>query len=79
MILSVSVEVAAAADVGMTDRRETGRGRFGRLLIELVVENGFDRAIGQRADVDGAPGGCVQPCRADRAFQLEDAKTGPVS
>ena len=47
------------------------------LLLELVVEDGFDRAVGQRADLDGASGGGIQPCRTDRAFQLQDAKAGP--
>src|SRR6185437_11920162 len=57
----VSVEVAAAADVVMADRCVLGIGMITRWPVELVVEDRFDRAIGQRADLDGARGGGVQP------------------
>jgi hypothetical protein len=47
--------VARAADVGMGDRRAV-RGTLCDVPIELVVEDGADRSVGKRADLDGARG-----------------------
>ena len=44
--------------------------------IELVVEDGTDRSVGERADVDGARGGGFQTCDTERSCQAQDAKTG---
>ena len=44
----------------MQDRRSV-RGALARgTPVEAVVEDGFDRAVGPRADVDGAFGGGFQ-------------------
>jgi len=50
--------VAAAADIGMEDRRAVRRLVCG-LPIKLVVEDGTDRSVGERADLDGARGGSL--------------------
>jgi Recombinase len=47
--------------------------------IELVVEDGTDRAVGQRADLDGAHGGGFQPSGAERPHQPQDAEAGSES
>jgi len=44
--------------------------------IELVVEDGTDRAVGQRADLDGARSGGLQPCDTERPRQTQDAEAG---
>src|ERR1700730_8659494 len=44
--------------------------------IELVVEDGTDRSVGERADVDGARGGGFQTCDTERSCQAQDAKAG---
>ena len=48
--------VAGAADVGVEDRGGVGGPRLRGLAIELVVEDRAHRAVGQRADLDGARG-----------------------
>src|ERR1700737_4190624 len=69
------VVVARAADVGMEDRRAI-RCLVRGVPIELVVEDGTDRSVGERADVDGARGGGFQTCDTERSCQAQDAKTG---
>jgi hypothetical protein len=60
----------------MQDRRCV-RGALARgTPIEVVVEDGFDRAVGARADVDGALGGSFQTLGAMGAGQPDDAQTG---
>jgi hypothetical protein len=54
----------------MNDRR-TVRG-----MIELVVEGGTDRAVGERADLDGARCGGLQTCDTERPRQPQDAEAG---
>jgi hypothetical protein len=50
----------------MKDRRAV-RGTLVRgVSIELVVEDGTDRSVGKRADLDGARGGGFQPCDTER-------------
>src|SRR5262245_11027320 len=44
--------------------------------IELVVEDGTDRAVGEGADLDGARGGGFQTRDAERARQPQDAEAG---
>ena len=44
--------------------------------IELVVEDGTDRAVGQRADLDSARGSGFQPCDTERPRQPQDAEAG---
>jgi hypothetical protein len=56
------------------------RGALGRgPPIELVVEDGFDRAIGPGADLDGALGGGLDARRAERACEPNDAETGAIA
>ena len=44
--------------------------------VELMVEDGMDRSVGERADVDGARGGGFQPCDPECSGQTQDAKAG---
>ena len=44
--------------------------------IEVVVEDGFDRAVGARADIDGALGRGFQTLGAEGAREPDDAETG---
>ena len=46
--------VARAADVGMEDRHAVRAALVCGVPIEIVVEDGADRAVGERADLDGA-------------------------
>src|SRR5262245_53488985 len=58
----------------MDDRRVVrGTGICG-VSIELVVEDGTDRHVGERADLDGARGSGVQACKAERPRQAQDAE-----
>jgi len=41
--------------------------------VEVVVEDGFDRAVGPRADVDGAFGGGFQALGAMGTREPDDA------
>ena len=60
----------------MKDRRCV-RGALARgTPIKVVVEDGFDRAIGARADLDGAFGGGFKPLRSMGATKPDDAKAG---
>lgn len=44
--------------------------------IELVIENGADRTVGERADLDGVRGGGFQPAGAERSRQMQNAEAG---
>ena len=59
----------------MEDRRAV-RWLVRGVPIELVVEDGTDRSVGERADVDGARGGGFQTCDTERSRQAQDAKAG---
>jgi hypothetical protein len=60
----------------MDDRRVVrGTGICGA-SIELVVEDGTNRPVGERADLDGARGGGFQACDAERPRQAQDAEAG---
>src|SRR5438309_10552157 len=52
-----SVVVTRSADIGVEDRHAIGGRPLRRLAIELVVEDGAHRAVGQRADLDRPRGG----------------------
>src|SRR3954451_13899305 len=59
----------------MDDRRAV-RWLVRGVSIKLVVEDGTDRSVGERADVDGARGGGFQTCDTERSRQAQDAKAG---
>jgi hypothetical protein len=69
--------VARAADVGMDDRRAVP-GTLCSASIKLVVEDGADRSVGERADLDGTGSGGFQTCgtnaRASRRMPRQDRK-----
>jgi hypothetical protein len=60
------VVVAGAADVGVKDRRAVRGALVCGLPIELVVEDGANRAVSERADLDGARGSGFEPADAER-------------
>ena len=60
----------------MEDRHTVRGARVRGVAIELVVEDGADRAIGERADLDGACGGSFETCDAERSRQAQDAEAG---
>ena len=66
--------VARTADVGMEDRRAVRQLVHG-LSIELVVEDGTDRSVGKRADLDGARGGSFQTCNTERWAHDAEARS----
>src|ERR1700679_949241 len=71
--------VARPADVGMEDRGRV-RGALGRgPPIELVIEDGFDGAIGPGADLHGPLGSGLDARGAERAGETHDAETGAVA
>ena len=67
------VVVARSADIGVEDRHVIG-GRLRRLAIELVVEDGAHRAVGQGADLDCPGGGRFEAIGAERPHQPHDAE-----
>ena len=57
----------------MLDRLRV-RGALGRgAPIKIVVENGFDRAVGPGADIEGSLGGRLQALGSVRAREPDDA------
>src|SRR6516225_12456665 len=71
--------VARPADVGMADRRGV-RGAPGRRPpIELVVEDGFDGAVGPGSDLDGPLGGRLDAGGAVGAGETHDAEAGAIA
>jgi hypothetical protein len=60
---------------------QPGRGavrgtRASGVSIELVVEDGTNRAVGECADLDGAHGACFHTRDAERSRQAQDAEAG---
>src|ERR1700688_3118126 len=68
--------VAGSADVGVEDRDGMGWRPVRGLAIELVVEDGAHRAVGQRADLNGARGRRFETLGAERPHQANDTETG---
>ena len=60
----------------MEDRRPVRGARWRGTPIEIVVEDGFDRAVGARADLDGALGCRFEPLGAIGTGQPDDAQAG---
>src|SRR6516225_941611 len=71
-----SVVVARSADIGVEDRHAIGGRRLRRLAIELVVEDGAHRTVGQGADLDCPGGGGFQAIGAEWPHQPHNAKAG---
>ena len=66
--------VARSANVGVEDRHAIGGRPLRRLAIELIVEDGAHRAVGQGADLDGPRGGGFESIGAERPRQPHDAE-----
>jgi len=60
----------------MEDRHAVGRRPLRRLAVDLVVEDGAHRAVGQRADLDCPGGGSFKAIGAESPHQPHDAKAG---
>src|SRR5208282_1759008 len=60
----------------MRDRRSVRGALASGTPVEVVVEDGFDRAVGRRADVDGAFGGGFQTLGAMGTRESDDAQAG---
>src|SRR5271156_1951242 len=71
--------VARPADVGMEDRGRVRGALWRGHPVELVVEDGFDGAVGPGADLDGPLGGGLDARRAKGTSKTDDAETGAVS
>jgi hypothetical protein len=67
---------SAAASPAAASVRAIGGPSLRRLTIELVVEDRTHRAVGQRADLDGARCRCFETLGAERTDQAHDAETG---
>lgn len=63
----------------MEDRSRVRGALWRGLPIELVVEDGFDRAIGLGADRDGAFGRGLDALDPIRAGKTDDAETGAIA
>jgi hypothetical protein len=65
--------------LGAGDSVDDGRRAVGRgPPIELVVEDGFDGAVGPGADLDGALGGRLDARGAKGADETDDAETSAI-
>lgn len=73
------VVVAGAADVGVKDRHAVRWALMCGMPIELVVEDGANRAVSERADLDGARGSGFEPAATERTRQTENAQAGAES
>src|SRR6202522_4505727 len=71
--------VARPADVGMEDRGRVRRALWRGSPVELVVEDGFDGAIGPGADLDGPFGSGLEARHAKGADKPDDAETGAIA
>src|ERR1700739_4317538 len=60
----------------MDDRRALRVTLVRGVTIELVIEDGTDRSVAERADVDRACGGGFEPFAAERAQKAQDAAAG---
>src|SRR5438128_10848414 len=67
--------VAGSADIGVEDRHTIGGPSLRRLTIEVVVEDRTHRAVGQRADLDGARCRRFETLGTERTHQAHDAET----
>ena len=72
-----SMVIVAAPDVAVEDRHAVGTAMRGGVAIEVVVEDGFDGAVGPGADVERPCRGRLHPLRAEGFDQPDDAEAGP--
>ena len=68
--------IAGPADVGVEDPHGLGGSGLRGMAIALVVEDRAHRAVGQRADIDGAPGRHFEPTSA---APLSNGQLSPAS
>src|SRR5262250_1636116 len=61
----------------MQDRRVVRGAPLRGLAIEVVVEDGFDGAVGPGADLQRPQGGGLEARPAEGLGQLDDAEAGP--
>src|SRR5580700_10396827 len=71
-----SVVIARSADIGVEDRHAIGGWPLCGLAIELVVEDGAHRAVGQDADLDRPRGGGFEAIGTEWPHQPNDAEAG---
>src|SRR5271170_2862788 len=76
ILLNGLMVVAGTADIGVEDRDTAGGPPLRRVAIELVVEDRAHRAVGQRADLDGAGRCRFEAIGAGRPHQAHDAQAG---
>ncbi len=74
---SFLVVVARPTDVGVLDRRRVRGPRCGGAPIEIVVEDGFDRAVGPGADLEGPLGRRLEALGAVVPRQPDDPQACP--
>jgi hypothetical protein len=67
-------KMVGPTEVGVKDRGRLRGDFWHRLPIKLVVEDGFDRAVGPGTDFDGALGS-FETCDAEGTGEAEDAQT----
>src|SRR6266566_4301142 len=60
----------------MEDQRAVRSTLVRGVSIEFVVEDGTDRSVGERTDLDGTRGGGFQPYDTERPRQPQDAEAG---
>src|ERR1700730_3186306 len=60
----------------LRSQRRPSRWGWGGTPVEVGVQGGTDRSVGERADVDGARGGGLQTCDTEHSRQAQDAKAG---
>src|SRR5271155_263670 len=70
-----SIVVARAADIGMQDRRTVRLAPMRGLAIEVVIENGFDRAISPGTELKRSHGSGLDTVGAEGLGQSDDAET----
>lgn len=76
--MSSSVEISCAADVGVSNRRPV-HGLLGPSAMQIVLQDGIDRAVRGPTDLDGALAGRLQGLAAMGFGQADDAEAGAKS
>jgi hypothetical protein len=76
VLLSGLMVVTGTADVGVKDRDSVSSRLVRSLAVELIVEDRAYRAVGQRADLDGAHRCRFEAIDSERSHQADDAEAG---